>query len=53
MASRKRKRGPALAMPVEAATIDVVEEPLPGVVVISEFEAVRVTGPDSDEQDKD
>ena len=53
MASRKRKRRPAPAMPVEAAIVDVVEEPVPGVVVVSEFEAVRVAVPDSDEEDKD
>ena len=53
MASRKRKRRSAPAMPVEATIVDVVEEPVPGVVVVSEFEAVRVTVPDSDEEDKD
>ena len=52
-ASRKSKRRPAPEMPVDAAIIDVVEEPLPGVVVVTEFEAVRVAVPDSDEEDKD
>ena len=32
--------------PIETAVIEVVEEPAPGVVVVSEFEAVRVTVPD-------
>jgi len=40
-------------MPVEATIVDVVEEPVPGVVVVSEFEAVRVAVPDSGEEDKD
>ena len=53
MASRKGKRRPAPAMPVEATIVGVVEEPLSGVVVVSEFEAVRVAVPDSDEEDKD
>jgi hypothetical protein len=52
MASRKRKRPSAPEMPVEAI-VDVIEEPAPGVVVISEFEAVRIAVPDSDEDDKD
>jgi hypothetical protein len=30
----------------------VVEEPVPGVVVVSECEAVRVASPDSDDEDK-
>ena len=42
-------------MPVEATIVDVVEEPVPGVVVVSEFEAVPVAVPasDEDEDDKD
>jgi hypothetical protein len=40
-------------MPVEATIVDVVEETVPGVVVVTEFEAVRVAVPDSDEEDKD
>jgi hypothetical protein len=38
-------------MPVEATIVDVVEEPVPGVVVVSEFEAVPVAGPDSEDKD--
>ena len=46
---RKQRPAPALEMPIETAIIDVIEEPAPGVMVISEFEAVRVALPDSDE----
>ena len=38
-------------MPIETTVIDVIEEPAPGVLVVTEFEAVRVNLPDSDEED--
>ncbi len=40
-------------MPIETTIIDVIQEPAPGVMVITEFEAVRVALPDSNEKNKD
>lgn len=36
---------------VEGEIIDVVDEPMPGVVRVTEIEATRVTLPDSDDND--
>ena len=47
--ARKKKPGPAPAPQIETEIIDVIEEPFPGVVTLTEFETVRVTLPDSDE----
>jgi hypothetical protein len=53
--ARKKKQipVPAREMPIETTIIDVIEEPAPGVMVITEFESVRVALPDSDEKNKD
>ena len=43
-----RKTPKAIAQaPVETTIIDVVEEPVPGVVVVTEYEAVRTIAPDT------
>jgi hypothetical protein len=34
-----------LEVPVEDAIIDVVEEPIPGVVVVTEYETIRTATP--------
>jgi len=51
----KKKRPPKIAareapkqmveVPVEATIIDVIEEPVPGVVVVTEYQSVRTTTP--------
>jgi hypothetical protein len=53
--ARKKKQGraPVPEMPIETTIIDVIEEPAPGVLVITEFEAVSVALPDSNEKNKD
>lgn len=48
---RKQSQGPAEGA-VETAIIDVIEEPVPGVMTVTEFEAVSVAVPD-DEEDED
>ena len=35
----------AIETPVETTIVDVIEEPVPGVVVVTEYESVRVTTP--------
>jgi hypothetical protein len=56
--SRKRKPIGATAPMIETEIIDVVEEPFPGAVTITEFETERLIVPDSgdekagDEKDK-
>ena len=56
--SRERKRIGAKTPMIETEIIDVVEEPFPGVVTITEFETERLIVPDSgdekagDEKDK-
>jgi hypothetical protein len=50
---RKRKRVPAPAPQVETEIVDVVEEPLPGVVTVTEIESTRVILPDSGEEKGD
>ncbi len=64
-AARKapRKAPRQVVVPVEDTIIDVIEEPVPGVVVVTEFESIRTgtpissgrepkrrTGPKTDEQ---
>ena len=34
-------------MPVEDVIIDVIEEPVPGLVVVTEYETIRATTPTS------
>jgi len=36
------KRQQVPPMPVETMTIDVIEEPAPGVIAVTEYEAVRM-----------
>ena len=50
--ARKQKQRPAVGT-VETAVIDVIEEPVPGVVTVTEFEDVRIPVPDSDEETED
>ena len=50
--TRARKQRPA-AGTVETMVVDVIEEPVPGVVTITEFEEVRIPMLDSDEETKD
>jgi hypothetical protein len=52
--ARKQKQslGPT-AGTVETAIIDVIEEPVPGVVTITEFTQVSIAEPDSDEENED
>ena len=49
---RKRKRvpSPAPAPQVETEIVDLIEEPLPGVVTVTEIQSTRVILPDSDEE---
>jgi len=35
---------------IETTIVDVIEEPLPGVVTVTEFEAARIVLPDTDEE---
>jgi hypothetical protein len=49
----KKKRSPKtarkaprqVAVPVEDTVIDVIEEPVPGVVVVTEYESIRTAAP--------
>ncbi len=52
--ARKQKQSlrPA-AGTVETAIIDVIEEPVPGVVTVTEFEATSLAVPNSDDEDED
>jgi hypothetical protein len=43
-AARKNPRQ-VVEAPVETTIIDVIEEPVPGVVVVTEYESVRATAP--------
>jgi hypothetical protein len=43
-AARKAPR-PAVEVPVEDTIIDVIEEPVPGTVVVTEYESVRIGNP--------
>jgi BRCT domain type II-containing protein len=45
-----RKQTPGVAV-VENAVIDIVDEPLPGVVRVTEIEETDVALPDEDEED--
>ncbi len=44
IAARREPRQ-VVEAPVETAIIDVIEEPVPGVVVVTEFESVRTMPP--------
>jgi len=48
MAARKASRKPVrqvVEVPVEDTIIDVIEEPVPGVVVVTEYETIRTVAP--------
>jgi type IV secretory pathway VirB10-like protein len=49
--ARQPSRRPAPV--VEDTIVDIVDEPLPGVVRVTEIEEVRMPGEGSDEQDED
>jgi hypothetical protein len=52
--ARQRKQAPKLtAGAVETTIVDMIEEPLPGIVTVTEFEAERVALPDADEANED
>lgn len=52
--TRQRKQDPELvAAAVETTIVDLIEEPLPGVVAVTEIEAQRAALADSDEDDED
>jgi hypothetical protein len=53
--TRKKARvaKPSPAPGVETVVIDVVEEPAPGVITVTEFEEVQVTRPGSHETEDD
>ena len=46
---RKQKQLSAPAPQVETAIVDIVQEPVPGIVTVTEIESVRVMVPDADE----
>lgn len=51
---RQPRRTPELvAAAVETTIVDVIENPLPGVVTVTEVEAQRVLPPVSDEENED
>jgi len=41
------------ARAIETTIVDVIEEPVPGVVTVTEFEAERIVLPDSDDENED
>jgi hypothetical protein len=43
-AARKEPRQ-VVEVPVETTIVDVIEEPIPGVVVVTEYESVRTASP--------
>jgi hypothetical protein len=48
IAARKAPRKvprPVVEVPVEDTIIDVIEEPVPGVVVVTEYETIRTATP--------
>ena len=44
-APRKARPRPAVLVPTEDTIIDVIEEPVPGVVVLTEYETIRTATP--------
>ena len=44
IAARKEPRQ-VLEVPVETTIVDVIEEPVPGVVVVTEYETIRTATP--------
>ena len=52
--ARKKEQRMKLPTPaVETVLVDVVEEPGPGVITVTEFEETQVTRPGSDEREDD
>ena len=49
---RKQKHLSTPALQVEAEILDIAEEPVPGVLTVTELESVRVTVPESGEEPK-
>ena len=49
-ARRKKKQVPAPVPQIETEIIDVVEEPFPSVLTITEFESERLVVPDSSDE---
>ena len=49
---RKRKQLSTPALQVETEILDIAEEPVPGVLTVTEMESVRVIVPESDEEPK-
>ena len=43
--TKKRAVAKSMAPTVETVVVDVIEEPVPGVMVVSEFEATEIHGP--------
>lgn len=41
--ARKKAGGPAVGLPIEETIIDVIEEPVPGTIMITEYETVRTS----------
>jgi len=48
----KKKRSSAPTPQVETEIVDVVEEPLPGLLTVTELETTRVIIPDSDAEEE-
>jgi hypothetical protein len=40
-----KPRGQVADLPVRETIIDVIEEPIPGTIIVTEYEAVRTTSP--------
>jgi len=47
--TKKRAVAKTMAPTVETVVVDVIEEPVPGVMVVSEFEATEIRGPSGDQ----
>lgn len=52
MSARKPRPAKQMVPVVEGEIIDVVDEPMPGVVRVTEIETMRVTVPGSDEENE-
>ncbi len=52
-ARKKEQRMKPQIPPIETVVVDVVEEPAPGVITVTEFEETQVTRPGSDETEDD
>jgi hypothetical protein len=47
--TKKRAVAKTMAPTVETVVVDVIEEPVPGVMVVSEFEATEIRQPSGDQ----